>query len=133
MIEVAGIWEQGWNTPIKEADLWDMAMRSFGVEMMNMTPVSGIFHKRVDEYHSMEDLLKAKDHLTRVYVDEKGEVELAEFEHPEDALYIFGKCGYSPLMQAGHGHLSVRIDCPKLGMFWPHQAMALVLYDRSKK
>lgn len=132
-IEVAGIWEEGWNTPIKEADLWEMGARAFEVDAINMSPVSGIARKRITEYHSMEVVITAKPHLTRVYVDENGAVELADFEHPTDALYIFGKCGQSPFMQDTEGHLSVRIDCPKMGMFWPHQAMVLVLRDRSLK
>jgi hypothetical protein len=132
-VEVAGIWEEGWNTPIKEADLWEMAARSIEEDVINMSPVSGIERKRITEHASMEKCIEAKAHLTRVYVDENGAVELADFEHPEDALYVFGKCGQSPFMQDTEGHLSVRIDCTKMGMLWPHQAMAIVLHDRWRK
>ena len=133
MIEVAGIWELGWSAPINEIDLWGMAMRSFTVERVSMTPVSGVECKFLDEYENFDDILDAKSHLTPVFVDENGEVELKDFEHPENALYVFGKANYTPYTTTGRGHLSVRIDCAQPGMLWPHQAMAIVLYDRDNK
>jgi hypothetical protein len=133
MIEVAGVWELGWSAPITEIEHWVMAVRSFGVERINMTPVSGVECRLLDEHLSMPDLIKAKPHLTPVFVDECGEVELRDFEHPEDALYIFGKANYAPYRLLGMGHLSVRIDCSLMGMMWPHQAMCVALYDRLGK
>lgn len=132
MIEVAGLWELGWSAPITEADQWDMVMRSFGVETLNMVPISGINKRWINEYPTMDALLADSD-LTPVFVDENGEQELSEFEHPENALYVFGKATYSPFSNQAKQHLSVRIDCLKMGMLWPHQAAAIVLHDRSCK
>jgi len=131
MIEVAGIWEQGWNVPLMEADQWEMVMAEFGVERLNMTPISGIDKPWIHEYPSIEELLADRSHLTPVFVDESAEVELSEFEHPKDALYVFGRCSYSPFH--GHEGQAVKIQTVKPGMLWPHQAMAIVLYDRSQK
>lgn len=133
MVEVAGIWELGWSAPITEIEHWGMAMRSFGVERISMTPVTGVRFKLLDEYATWDAMLAAKSYLTPVFVDENSEVELRDFEHPEDALYVFGKANYAPLHTYGEGHLSVRIDCPLKGMLWPHQAMSVVLYDRDSK
>ena len=133
MIQVAGTWELGWSSPITEIDHWGMAMRSFGVERIAMTPVSGIQSRFLDEYQTIEDLLEAKQDMTFVFVDEDGEAELKDFQHPENALYIFGKANYTPFPTHGEGHLSVRIDCELKGMLWPHQAMSVVLYDRASK
>lgn len=131
-MEVAGIWELGWSSPITEIEHWGMAMRSFNVDRISMAPVSGIQCKFLDEYQNIEELLEAKKDMTFVFVDENAEVELKDFNHPENALYIFGKANYTPFPTHGGGHLSVRIDCPLKGMLWPHQAMAVVLYDRLK-
>ena len=132
-VEVAGIWELGWSAPITEIDLWDMVLRSFGVERLNMTPVSGINTKWVYEYAEMDDLLLDRSELTPVFIDEKAGTELRDFDHPENALYVLGKVSYSPFNRMAENHLSVRIDCKKPGMFMPHQALAIVLRDRDEK
>lgn len=133
VVEVAGHWERGWSAPLTEVTQWQMVMRSFGVERLNMTPVSGIDKRWVHEYPTLIDLLADRSHLTPVCVDEKSNVELAEFEHPQEALYVFGKARYSPFSDMAKDYLSVRIDAEVPGMMWPHQALAVVLYDRHKK
>lgn len=132
MIEVAGIWEQGWNYPLMEQTQWEMVMREFGVSRMNMVPVSGIKGRRLHEYADIGDVIADRG-LEPVFVDENGETELTDFEHPENALYIMGRVSQSALPQYGKGRKSVRINTPKSGLLWPHQALAIVLYDRSQK
>lgn len=132
MVEVAGIWELGWSAPITEAVQWEMVLREFGVERLNMTPVSGIKKRWINEYPSMEGLLDDRD-LEPVFVDENGETELRDFDHPESALYVFGKITYSPFSDLAQEHRSIRIDSKKPGMLLPHQALAIVLYDRGSK
>jgi hypothetical protein len=132
-VEVAGHWELGWSAPITELELWRMAARSFGLSSINMTPISGIAARFVHEYASTDSMIGAFPDLTPVYIDEGGEVELSDFVHPQDALYVFGKATYSPFSARSKKGISVRIDCPKMGLLWPHQAMALVLYDRERK
>jgi hypothetical protein len=130
-IELAGLWERDWLAPLTEAELWITAMREFGCERLNMTPVTGIHSKWLREYPTLGHLLDDRAHLTPVLVDENGEVELADLQHPEDALYVFGKCAHPPIRMAKG--VSVRIDTVKPGMLWPHQAMAIVLHDRFRK
>ena len=132
-IEIAGVWEQGWTAPMTEIDHWWPAMNAFNVDALNMTPISGISRTGLTEYASIEDMLTAKSALTLVFVDENGTTELSDFVHPENALYIFGRSGYSPFAGHGGGELSIHIDCDTMGMFWPHQAMSMVLYDRRGK
>lgn len=133
MIEVAGIWELGWSAPITEYTQWEMVMREFGIERLNMAPVSGIKKRLVEEHRTVEDILDAKPQLTPVFVDENGEVALHEFEHPDNALYVFGKVTYSPFSAMAKKHRSIRIETPKPGMLMPHQALAVVMYDRERK
>lgn len=132
MIELAGTWELGWSAPVTEYEQWWAVMRSFDVTRLNMTPVSGINKRWVHEYASYEGLLEDRD-LAPVFVDENAEVELKDFEHPDNAVYCFGKASYSPFTAMSAGGVSVRIRAPGSGMFWPHQAAAVVLYDRLMK
>ena len=133
MVEVGGLWELGWSAPLTELTQWEMVMRSFGVERLNMAPVSGIDKRWVYEYPTMEALLEDRVNLTQVFVDESGEQEVFEYQHPQDALYIFGKATYSPFSSLAKDKVSLRIDCLKMGMLWPHQALAIVLHDRHSK
>jgi hypothetical protein len=133
MIKVVGTWELGWNTPIMEYDLWAYMLQDFGADFI-MWPVSGIKQPRVVEYNTLEEVLEDNSNLTPVFVDENGEVELGNFEHPEDAIYVLGKASFSPWDAAGKKGLSVRIDLPdSKGGLWPHQAIALILHDRLRK
>jgi len=135
MIEVAGVWEQGWNSPITESTEWEMMLREYGVDTLNMTPVSGIAapwgnKPWLSEYDNMAEVLSDHSHLTPVFVDEAATVDLVDFQHPEDALYVFGRAGYSPYADIGSGHLAVKIVTPCPGCLWAHQACALLLHDR---
>ena len=134
-IRVAGIWEQGWNTPILEADIWEMAVREFGVEKFYMTPVSGILHPIVIERPSIPDILKENETHTAVFVDEKAETDLTEFKHPENALYVFGRVDHSGvLLYKRESDLSVKFSTPSdTGLLWPHQALVILMYDRFLK
>jgi hypothetical protein len=135
VIEVAGIWEQGWNTPIAESVQWEMMLREFDVDALSMCPVSGIAAPWgaapwIQEYASMDEILASKRDMTWVFVTESGESDLREFDHPESALYIFGRASES--VTPPDGALTVRI-APGKGCLWAHQACAVVLYDRHLK
>lgn len=137
MIKVAGIWEQGWNTPFLECDLWEYPLRDFSVDQHYMVPVTGI-QKPVTERHSIQDILDENPDLTVVWIDEYGETLLSDFIHPQNALYIVGRTSTRPIVQFSKpGDLSVRIetkpDGSNQGMLWSHQAATVVLYDRLLK
>jgi hypothetical protein len=131
-VEAAGLWELGWSAPLTEAIQWEMVMHEFGVERLNMAPVSGIDERWIVEYPSMEAILEDRS-LTPVFVDEQAPHTLETFEHPDDALYVFGRVSQSAFPVLGKGHLSVKIPTVKPGMMWPHQVLAILLYDRSRK
>ena len=134
MIKVAGVWELGWNTPLFEYDLWAFPLRDFGVDEWYMTPVSGIRKKWITELGSLEEAFTLNPDLTPVYLDEAGETDLQEFEHPTDTLYICGKAGYSPWRAHGATGKSLKIKTVlDNGLLWPHQCVVLALYDRMVK
>lgn len=134
---IAGLWELGWNTPIKEAELWEYVLRDFSVEAFYMCPVSGIHAAFIQERPELPDVLD--EYRTRgipiVFVEARAATPLRQFDHPREALYIFGKATLNPLVAYGRaGDLSVWIETPQqLGALWPHQAAAIVLYDRQVK
>ena len=134
IVKVAGFWDLGWNTPIKEIELWEFPLRDFGVDEHYMLPISGIQHK-VSERKSLDEILKDNPELTVVFCDEKGETNLSDFSHPDNVLYIFGKANYSPFLQQKRDQdLSINIETKNNeGMLWGHQAAAIILYDRMIK
>ena len=134
MIKVAGMWEFGWSTPITEYDLWNFPLRDFAVDEWYMSPVTGIAKNNLSELANIKESIELNPDLVPVYIDEKGETELQDFEHPENVLYILGRAASSPYTSNGSTGLSIRIQTPAMGgMLWPHQCIAMVLYDRMQK
>lgn len=133
-IAVAGTWELGYSVPLSERDLWRYMLQEFQVDKWYMEPISGIYEDRVTEVASLAEVL-ATNELTVVFVDERGETPLREFEHPENALYVTGKSGQSLMpTYIKPGDLSVVIETPEnTGLLWPHQALPIILYDRMAK
>ena len=132
MIVVAGTWEIGWNSPIKEVELWKYPLRDFGVDHLAMYPVSGIKDRFLREFDSLESLVSNYD-LPVIIVDEKGSCNLSNFKHPKSALYLFGKASYSPLASLPEAESIVIPTNQNRGLLWPHQAASIVLYDRHLK
>ena len=140
-VKVAGIWELNWNTPLCESHLWTFPLREFGIADWAMCPITGITHNEnhrkmsLTEYETVAEMVEefSGDHV-RVFVDEKGETTLDEFEHPENAIYFFGNAGRAPTERKREGDLSVRLQTVvNNGVMWPHQILVAVLYDRQTK
>ena len=136
IVKIAGHWELGWNTPIKEIDLWEMVTRDFSANEHIMIPVSGIKHRSVIERENLQSVFDENTDLTVVFCDEHGETCLQEFVHPKKALYVFGKTNFSPfLSQKRDDDLSLKVETMRSdgGLLWGHQAAAIILYDRMIK
>lgn len=134
MIRVIGTWDIGWNSPIMEHRQWEYIMREFDVDEFIMSPKTGVESPRVTEVSQITEHLKEVTDSTIVYVDEDGLIELPDFEHPKDVTYVFGKSGLSPWRAMGQPVPSVKIPTVNnIGGFWPHQALAIILYDRFLK
>jgi len=132
-IKVAGMWELGWSAPYTEFDLWRFPARDMGAEAWYMPPITGMSRNGVVEVESLDVAVEANPGFTPVLLDEKGETKLSEFEHPEDALYIFGKANMDPQVSAPHVTVSIETPTGAQGLLWPHQALCIVLYDRLVK
>jgi hypothetical protein len=148
MIVVAGNWELSWNTPIKEAELWNLPLRAFGVPKWYMWPVSGIVHneqQKVDlqERRSMLDILNETQDFIHVYVEQYNPafkqyipLDLREFKHPDNVMYIFGSAHYNPVTYNTMREQDYMVAIPtqgNAGVLWPHQCFVTIMYDRIKK
>ena len=136
MIKTASFWELYWNTPIKEVDLYQYPLEDFGVDEIYMHPVSGIDNNRISERNNLDEILAENPDLAVVFVSDQGATPLAEFEHPEDALYVTGLTSHSDpsITHKAEGRVSVKVETPNAeGALWGHQALTVILYDRMMK
>lgn len=133
MIKICGHWERGYVAPFFEWNLWQYPMRDFGVKELIMCPITGI-DRKVIEFKNIAEVIEANQDLTPVFIDEDGEIWLEDFTHPENALYIAGKVGYSPYKSQTKKVISVKVrTIQNKGLLWGHQAICIVLYDRMMK
>lgn len=131
MIKICGTWEFGYDTPIKEHDLWAYGLQDFGIDEWIMWPKSGIKSNRVIEYNSLDEVLEYNKDMTPVFVVENGKKESMDFIHPENPIYILGKASFNPWAGDYSKELSVRIDTPyNIGGLWGHQAILMLLRDK---
>lgn len=129
MVVVASVWESGWNTPIKEFDLWYYPLMDFGVDEFAMTPVSGArLNNKVQEFHSVEEIIEHYK-LPVILCTEYGKSTLKEFAHPKDALYLFNRTSGGNIVENPEYSLKIETKLDK-GMLWGHQSASIILYDR---
>lgn len=144
-ITVVGHWELGYSAPLTELLLWAWPLREFAVEDWRMWPVSGVRNAEsrsvtLTEFENIDAALEGLSG-TRVFVEPDNPsfpldtVMLHKFEHPEDAIYIFGSNHFNPTV----GRITdrdVALQVPTVdnrGVLWAHQVMVTVLYDRLVK
>ena len=146
MIKVAGHWELSWNTPIKEAELWNLPLRDFEIKDWYMWPVSGIRNNedqkvKLHERATFEEILEENKDLVHVYLEPYSPIhpnikpqDLREFEHPKDVLYIFGSAHFNPAIRSKEeDHIVAVPTLDNKGVLWPHQCLMVVFYDRLVK
>ena len=131
MVVVASIWEQGWFDFKTELNLWHFPMKDLGVDEIARTPISGLNSNKVQEFHSVEELVHHYG-LPVIICSGKGETTLEEFEHPKDALYLFNRTSGGLLPVKADYTLRIETKLNKV-LLWGHQAASIILYDRFKK
>lgn len=90
------------------------------------------FDQDFEIVQEVSDIAIPKD-STVVIVDETGDTNLDDFEHPENAVYIFGRAGIQRLQERIYCDHVIRIDTPNKICLFAEEAAAIVLYDRAKK
>ncbi len=120
---------------MEEYDDWIHPLKEFGIDEFWMSPVTGIELSRVHERRNLDEILAESQDFTVVYVDESATTDLTNFVHPENALYVLGKTGYSPYQtHKTENDLAVKVPTvTNQAGFWGEQAAILILYDRFQK
>jgi len=140
------IWDSGWFHPQTELNLWhDLAM-SFSADLLVMVPDLKVYDYQdiaFEKFEDVESALAEHSDLTAVFLEPKDIIEsnnltgtsLVDFQHPQDALYLFGNSGRSNigLYDASQGHQLVYVPTPISRQFWSVQVAAIVSFDRAKK
>ncbi len=134
MVTIAGYWDLGYNSPLREAERWDFMVKDFDLTNWHMIPVSGIKTSvKLIEKATLEDIFALYPGVQAVFMDESAGTTLENFVHPTDVIYVFGKSAYSPLGLMREGDVAIKINTPSVGGLWGDQAAVIVLYDRMLK
>jgi len=144
-VRVLGHWELGYHAPITEQHHWVLALRDFGVNSLDMVPISGVApcegQVPLYEWARYDDFFDSFPDLTRVFIEPRTErfnpitTWLHEFNHPDDCVYVFGSAHYNPTLnycRESDTVVSVK-TIQDSGVPWANQILAIVLYDRMVK
>jgi len=145
------IWDRGWSHPDYELNMWLDIATAFDVDFVAMVP-NLKYGERSEkpylyQYDSVEgalDDIKSKyENITFVFLEPKSIADannvpcesLTTFDHPKDALYIFGNSSRSNigLVNIDRGDKVVYVPTIVEHQIWSIQVVAVVLYDRAKK
>jgi hypothetical protein len=133
-VKTAGCWDtQMLPSPeVEYRSRWKFLVIGFELDGIYMSPITG-FSGHVLEVEDIMEAVTANPDLVPVLVDECSPNTLQNFEHPSDALYLFGRTGQS--FYGGWKGESVAIEYPGTlsSCYQPDQAAAIVLYYRMRK
>ena len=140
------VWDDGWFHPNAELVLWHDLAVSYGVDLLIMVPDLRIFNYQditFEKYCTVNEAINAHPELTKVFLEPKSIADennipsesLSTFDHPADALYIFGNSGKSNigLVDLNRGDTVVYIPTLSTTQLWSIECASIVLYDRHKK
>ena len=146
MIGLLFIWDEGWWHPNSELTLWHDLAVSYDADLLVMIPDLRRYNYddiTFEKYATVEEALNAHQDLTFVFLEPKEIADangvpcesLTTFDHPKDALYIFGNSGRSNigLVDLDRGDKVVYVPTINQQQIWPTQVASIVLYDRAKK
>ena len=140
------IWDEGWFHPNTELVLWHDLAVSFGVDLLIMIPDLKRYNYqdlKFEKYETVEEALKSHADMTYVFLEPPDVIEreglkgesIADFKHPDNALYIFGASNQSNigLVDLSRGDKLVYIPTADKGQMWGIEVASIVLYDRVRK
>lgn len=138
MITILGLWETVWMGPRTERRVWQQTMYSFKVDRWAMTALKDaqtapwtypVPFEDVGEmlaaYPGKKTFLMCPDRMESQ--------DLIEYEHPEDAIYVFGNNAQNLVKFVSDEDDVVTINTPWDGTLFAHCAAPIVLYDRMLK
>ena len=130
-VTLLGLWESGWLEPKVEAFLWRQLVSAYAVDELVLCPQLLAPRTNLEQFNSVGDALPQL-HGEHVLLDPNEGESLADFVHPQEAVYIFGRAGDDNRRWAKDATF-VRIVTPAPVDFFALHAAAIVLYDRETK
>jgi len=136
MITVLGMWESVWMEAERtERRIWKQTIQAFGVDRWAMCDVRGGPFTSPLQHPSIPEMLAANPG-PKTFLIPPGRVDsidLADYEHPSDAIYVFGNTAQSLAGYLTNEDESVSIYTPAAADMFGHAVLAAVLYDRLVK
>ena len=126
MVTLVGFWEYGWLEPKVELFMFRQLCAAYKVDRLVMIPTLLGPRTSVDQYDTLEEALESCSG-ERIFLEPSGSEHLDTFDHPEDAVYIFGKAMISNRHEEGK---MVRINTPSMTDMFAVNAAAIVLDNR---
>lgn len=146
MIGLLFIWDEGWFHPNMEITLWHDLAVAYNVDLLIMIPDMKRYNYQdiiFEKYDDINEALNNHPDLTFVFLEPKSIADqhgipcesLSTFDHPKDALYIFGNSGVSNigLVNLDRGDKVVYVPTLTDRQIWSIECASIVLYDRCKK
>jgi len=135
-VTVLGMWER-WLEPERfERRVWKQTIQAFGVDRWGMCDVHGGPFSSPVQYPDIEAMLA--DHPGRkTFLIPPGRtertVDLADYTHPSQAIYVFGRGGENLVRHLTDEDDAVAIHTPYQADLYAAVVLAAVLHDRSVK
>lgn len=136
-VTVLGLWEHDWmDAERTERRLWKQTIQAFAVDQWCMAPVRGGPFTSPIQYTSTEEMLASHPGPKTFLIPSttlKGASSLKNYEHPENAIYVFGNVPDNLVRYVTDADDVVNIETPVGAALFAVAAMSMVLYDRHAK
>ncbi len=136
-ITVLGMWEAVWMEAERtERLLWKQTINAFAVDRWSMCSVQGGPFTRPTQHTDVAAMLAAHPGPKTFLIPAErfeGSLDLADYEHPDNAIYVFGNTNQSLAGHVTEADEVVSIYTPVSADMFAHAVLAAVLYDRLVK
>lgn len=132
MVELLVAWEKDWLSPKTEAFILRQMCNAYRVDRVMAVPKLLPERTSIEQFDDVLSALATTD-SERVWLQPEKTYQgkpLQEFDHPEDAVYIFGKAGENNMRFVKEGDHIVTIYTPAKVDFFSLSCAAMLLYSR---
>jgi len=141
-VTVIARWETGWfgfdRGLLTEYSIWEQAFISYGVDRAIFVPK--LMNSTLEQHDTLEEAL-AQVSGKKVFLEKperaekigRNPVYLRDFQHPADAVYIFGNTSTDNSSWVRENDILLSVDIPYDGDMFGLTVVGIVLYDRRMK
>lgn len=120
-----------------ERRLWKQTIQAFAVDRWAMCDVRGGPFSSPEQYTDLASMLAAHPGRKTFLIPRESvpsdSCDLRDYEHPTDAIYVFGNSSESLASHVAESDAVVSIVTPHRATLFGHVALSAVLYDRMVK